>query len=382
MFNPPRPVYNAPDNCEATGMAKRVVVAMSGGVDSSVAAALCVQQGYDVIGMMMRLWSEDGGAGGANRCCTPDQMNDARTVADQLGIPFYVLDTREVFKGTIVQFFIDQYSAGVTPNPCLECNRHIRFEWLLNNALALDADYLATGHYARIRQGAEGDFQLFKGLDDAKDQSYVLSVMGQPQLSHVLFPVGEYSKPRVRELAAEFSLPVASKHDSQDLCFVADNDYRRFLAQNAPAAIQPGPIMLRSGQVVGEHTGLPNYTVGQRKGINIAWSEPLYVLGTNATRNALIVGPQTALGGETLTANRVHWISGRVPDTPFRAEVKIRYKARPAWGLVTPLSDERFSITFDAPLRDITPGQGAILYDGERCLGGGIIEKLPVAETA
>jgi tRNA-specific 2-thiouridylase len=348
---------------------------MSGGVDSSVTAALCVEQGYDVIGMMMRLWSEDGGTGGANRCCTPDQMNDAQTIADQLNIPFYVLDTQEVFRGSIVQYFIDQYSAGMTPNPCLECNRHIRFEWLLNNALALDADYLATGHYARIRQAENGDYQLLKGLDDAKDQSYVLSVMGQAQLSKVLFPVGEYTKPQVRELAAKYKLPVASKHDSQDLCFVADNDYRRFLSQNAANAVQPGPILLKSGRVIGEHTGLPNYTIGQRKGINLAWSEPLYVIGTDSAQNALIVGTVSDLGRDTLTAKRVHWISGRVPNAPFEAEVKIRYKAKPVIGCVTPLEGDRFEVKFPHPLRDITPGQGAILYHGDQCLGGGIIEK-------
>lgn len=361
-------------------MAKRVVVAMSGGVDSSVAAALCVEQGYDVIGLMMRLWSEDGGeSGGHNRCCTPDQMNDARAVADLLGIPFYVLDTRAVFRDTIVNYFVNSYSDGLTPNPCLECNRHIRFEWLLNNALALDADYLATGHYARIRQAPAGDFQLLKGLDDAKDQSYVLSVMGQPELSHVLFPVGGYAKPEVRRLAEKFGLPVASKHDSQDLCFLADNDYRRFLHEHAPQAMQPGPILLRdglhNGQQIGEHNGLPNYTIGQRKGINLSWPEPLYVLATDPRRNALIVGPAAQLGRDQLTASRVHWIAGPTPDVPFRAEVKIRYKARPAWATVTPLPDARMHIQFDQPLRDISPGQGAICYAGEVCLGGGIIEK-------
>src|SRR5258708_30853047 len=296
-------------------MAKRAVVAMRGGVDSSVAGALMVKQGYDVIGIMMRLWSEEStdGAQKANRCCTPDQMNDARRIADGLGIPFYVLDTQDVFRGAIVQYFIDQHSQGNTPNPCLECNRHIRFEWLLNNALALNADYLATGHYARVRQADDGKYQLLKGLDDAKDQSYVLSVMGQAQLSRVLFPVGEYAKPQVRELAASFGLPVASKHDSQDLCFLKDNDYRRFLREHSPQTGQPGPILNRAGQVLGQHTGLPDYTIGQRKGLGVQSPEPLFVLGTDLARNALIVGTQAELGHDRLTAARVNWVAGEPP---------------------------------------------------------------------
>ncbi len=357
-------------------MGKRVVVAMSGGVDSSVAAALLVQQGFEVIGMMMRLWAEDGeNASGYNRCCTPDQMNDARSIAGRLGIPFYVLDTREVFKGAIVRFFVDQYSQGYTPNPCLECNRHIRFEWLLNNALALDADYLATGHYARIRQAEDGCFQLLKGLDDAKDQSYVLSVLGQQQLSHAMFPVGEYSKPQVRDLAAQFGLPVASKHDSQDLCFLADGDYRRFLRQQNPKVGEPGPILNRSGVMLGQHSGLSDYTVGQRKGLGLSTPEPLYVLGTDPARNALIVGTLDELGADRLTAGRVNWIAGHVPDAPIRAAVKIRYKARPVMATISPLGTDRVEVVFEEPLRDITPGQGAIFYDGDICLGGGIIER-------
>jgi tRNA-uridine 2-sulfurtransferase len=376
-------------------MAQRVVVAMSGGVDSSVSAALLVEQGYEVVGLMMRLWSEDGeGASGYNRCCTPDQMDDARWIADKLNIPFYVLDTRDVFKGTIVQYFVEQYAQGNTPNPCLECNRHIRFEWLLNNALALDADYLATGHYARVRQGADGKFNLLKGMDDAKDQSYVLSVMGQPELSRVMFPVGEYTKPQVRELAAKFGLPVASKHDSQDLCFLADGDYRRFLRQHSPELVgsqiaRPGPIMTRDGRVLGEHTGLPDYTIGQRKGLGLASGEPLYVLGMDPNRNALIVGTADELGTDRLIAACVNWISGEVPTEPIRAEVKIRYKARPAWATITPMGADKAQVVFDEKLRDITPGQGAVFYHGDVCLGGGIITRArvsppvaPVVETA
>ncbi|WP_119072198.1 tRNA 2-thiouridine(34) synthase MnmA [Aggregatilinea lenta] len=351
----------------------RVVVAMSGGVDSSVAAALLVEQGYDVIGMMMRLWSEDCGEGGANRCCTPGQMADARRIADQLGIPFYVIDTQDVFRGSIVQFFIDRYTAGDTPNPCLECNRHIRFEWLLNHALAMKADFLATGHYARVQRDADGTTRLLKGLDDAKDQSYVLSVLTQDKLRHAMFPVGDYAKPVVREMAAKFNLPVAQKHDSQDLCFLADGDYRRFLAEHAPQAIQPGPIVTRDGRELGQHTGLPHYTVGQRKGLAISAPEPLYVLEADPARNELIVGTLDELGRRELLAGRVNWTSGTAPDAPFRAEVKIRYKAHPAPATVTPDGPDRVQVTFDASLRDITPGQGAVFYDGDVCLGGGII---------
>jgi len=352
---------------------------MSGGVDSSVAAALLVEQGHDVIGMMMRLWSEDcgDGSGGqsANRCCTPGQMADARRVADRLGIPFYVIDTQDVFRRTIVQFFIDRYAAGDTPNPCLECNRHIRFDWLLRHAQALGADYLATGHYARVRRDPDGTAHLLRGLDAHKDQSYVLSVLTQDKLRSALFPIGEYDKPSVRAIAAKLSLPVAQKHDSQDLCFLADGDYRRFLAQHAPDAVQPGPIVTRDGREIGQHTGLPHYTIGQRKGLGIAAPEPLYVLSTDAGRNALIVGPREALGQRTLAASRANWIAGAPGGARFRAEVKIRYGAHPAPAWVTPVGNEQFEVTFDEPLRDITPGQGAVIYAGDECLGGGIITR-------
>lgn len=354
----------------------RVVVAMSGGVDSSVAAALLVEEGYDVVGMMMRLWSEETAEGGAhNRCCTPDQLADARRIADQLRIPFYVLDTKATFRNTIVEYFIDQHRQGMTPNPCIECNRHIRFDFLLRNALALEADYLATGHYARIGRDAEGRHTLLRGLDDAKDQSYVLSVMGQEQLAHTLFPVGLYPKPEVRQIAARFGLPTASKQDSQDLCFLGDGDYRRFLREHAPEVFQQGVIKRRDGQVLGEHSGLANYTIGQRKGLGVTSADPLYVIGMDAASNTLLVGTADELGRASLTAKRVNWVSGTPPDGPFRAQVKIRYKARAVDALITPWPDARMQIDFDAPLRDITPGQGAIVYDGEVCLGGGIIER-------
>ncbi len=354
--------------------ATRIVVAMSGGVDSSVAAALLVEQGYDVIGVMMRLWAEEGG-GGHNRCCTPTQMTDAYRVADKLGIPFYVLDSKEIFRQKIVQSFIDGYAAGETPNPCLACNRHIRFTHLLNHALALEAQYLATGHYARLRQAEDGSYRLLKGVDERKDQSYVLSVLRQDQLRHALFPVGDYTKSQVREMAARFGLPVAGKHDSQDLCFLADGNYRRFLAEHAPAALIPGPILTRAGDVLGQHTGLPNYTIGQRKGLGVNSSEPLYVLDMDPSQHALIVGPREELGHDRLTARQVNWIAGAPPERAIRAEVKIRYKAAPVPATITPLPDNRAEVRFESPVRDITPGQGAVFYDGEVCLGGGVIER-------
>ncbi|MGQ9849711.1 MAG: tRNA 2-thiouridine(34) synthase MnmA [Aggregatilineaceae bacterium] len=359
----------------------RVVVAMSGGVDSSVAAALLVEQGYDVIGMMLRLWAEDCEEGGANRCCTPGQMADARRIARQLGIPFYVIDTQEIFRRTVVQFFIDRYVAGQTPNPCLECNRTIRFEWLLQHALTIGADYLATGHYARVERDPDGTVRLLKARDSAKDQSYVLSVLSQEKLRRALFPVGDYTKPEVRALAQARGLPVASKHDSQDLCFLADGDYRRFLRQHAPDAMRPGPILTRDGRQLGTHSGLPNYTIGQRKGLGISYPQPLYVLATDPARNALIVGTAAELGQSSLVAGRVNWIAGAPPAPYFRAEIKIRYKARPAWGAVSVLDDGRVTVRFDAPQRDITPGQGAVFYQGEVCLGGGIIIRAGNSET-
>jgi len=349
---------------------------MSGGVDSSVAAALLVEQGYDVVGMMMRLWSEETVAGGAhNRCCTPEQMNDARRIADKLGIPFYVLDTKDVFRNTVVEYFIDQHRRAVTPNPCIECNRHIRFTYLLDNALALDADYLATGHYARVDQAPSGEYRLRMGVDERKDQSYVLSVLQQKHLKHVKFPVGEYPKSQVREIAERFGLPTASKKDSQDLCFLGDGDYRRFLTEHAPDVMQPGPIVLTNGEVIGEHNGLANYTIGQRRGLGISYSESLYVIATNPFKNALIVGVENELGEKILTANRVNWVSGFAPRKSFRADVKIRYKARAKSALIEPLADDRIQVSFDEPLRDITAGQGAVIYDGDICLGGGIIER-------
>ncbi len=352
----------------------RVVVAMSGGVDSSVAAALLVEQGYEVIGMMMRLWSEEsaGPATPANRCCTPDQMADARRVADKLGISFYVADVRQHFRQAIVQFFLDEHETGRTPNPCVECNRQIRFTYLLDRALAMDADYLATGHYARIEHTPEG-YILMQGQDLHKDQSYVLHTLRQEQLAHVLFPISGYTKDEVREIARRFGLPVASKQESQDLCFLSDGDYRRFIRDNSIQIHQPGPILDQDGRELGQHQGLPFYTIGQRKGLGIAAAEPLFVLRKDAARNALVVGPRESLGVHELVADGVNWISGTPPAYPITTQIKIRYKATPIPATVTPLDGGRVHVQFDEPAFGVTPGQAAVFYDGPVCLGGGLI---------
>jgi len=354
---------------------RRVVVALSGGVDSSVAAALLVQQGFQVIGMMMRLWSEPGHEN-ENRCCTPDSMAMARRVAAHLNIPFYAVDAQNVFYKTVVSFFAQGYAQGVTPNPCLVCNRHIRWEYLLNHARAAGADYMATGHYARLRQDDKGLVQLLRAVDESKDQSYVLHVLGQAQLRQALFPLGEYSKPQVRQLARDFGLPVAERSESQDLCFLGTDDYRAFLKRQQNDLINPGVIRHIDGHKLGEHQGLAFYTIGQRKGLGISSAKPLYVLEKDIEQNALIVGEEEYLGNDELVADNINWISGEPPASSKRLEVKIRYKAAYAWAKITPSGNNQAAVQFEHRMRDITPGQAAVFYDDQVCLGGGIIQNL------
>jgi tRNA-specific 2-thiouridylase len=368
-------------------MSDRVVVAMSGGVDSSVAAALLVEQGYDVVGLMLRLWS-DPAAGGAsaNRCCTPDAQALARGVAHHLGIPFYVLDIRALFEQRIVDFWTTGYIAGETPNPCFECNRHIRFGFLLQYALSLGASKLATGHYARVRPPQPGQedegYQLLRGRDPAKDQSYVLHVLGQAELAHALFPIGEYEKPAVREMARARRLPVADRHDSQDLCFLGDDDYRTFLRRRAPEALRPGPVVDRAGRVLGEHAGLPLYTIGQRKGLPVNGPEPLYVVAVDAARNTLVVGPAAALERRALLARGMHYVSGHAPHAPLRVTARVRYKGAEVPATLAPGAGSAARLDLDAPLRAITPGQGVVCYQGERVVAGGIIARAAAARTS
>ncbi len=359
-------IYPNPDNT-------RVVVAMSGGVDSSVAAALLVEQGYDVIGLMLRLWAEDGGA--ANRCCTPDAIDDAQTVADRLDIPFYVRDYKDIFKAIIVDNFIADYARGITPNPCITCNKTIRFDLLLKEALALGGQYLVTGHYAKVKQNEQGGYELWRGIDPKKDQSYVLHTLTQKNLPHVFFPLGDYTKEAVREMAIRYDLPVFNKADSQDLCFLGQDGYRGFLQRNAPEALQPGHIVNTQGERLGEHMGLPAYTIGQRKGLGIAAPQPMYVIQLEAANNQVVVGTRDELGRTDLTARDVTYISGAPFPEPTPVEAKIRYKSHPMPATVTSLPDQRLQATFETPLPDITPGQGFVFYQGEHVLGGGIIER-------
>jgi tRNA-specific 2-thiouridylase len=353
----------------------RVVVALSGGVDSAVAAALLVEQGYEVIGVMLQLWAE-GGPDDArtNACCTPEAMCRARCVADRLDIPFYLMDAEAPFKAQVVDYLVAEYAAGRTPNPCVPCNRTIRFGLLLNRALALEAEFLATGHYARLHH-VEGGYQLLRGRDPHKDQSYFLHVLNQEQLAHVLFPVGELTKAEVRAIARQRGLPVAEQPESQDICFLADGDYRRFLALQVPHLFRPGPIRDTAGRVLGQHHGLPAYTIGQRKGLGVTAAEPLYVLAIEPAENALVVGLAKELGQDECRVEAMHYVSGKTPTAAFRATAKIRYRARAAAVTVTPLPHGAAHVRFVSPQRDITPGQFLVLYDGDIVLGGGVICK-------
>ncbi len=379
----------------------RIVVAMSGGVDSSVAAALLKEQGHEVIGIMLRLWAEPGVIADdgiervvQNKCCSLEAVDDARRVARMLDIPFYMINVEQEFKHTVVDMFYEEYVAGRTPNPCLTCNRHIRFTVMLNRALALDADYMATGHYVRVDDHPlSSKRRLRRGVDPGKDQSYVLHVLNQQQLAHACFPLGEYTKPQVRAMAAERGMTVATKAESQEICFVAQNDYRGFIQRYAagasaeladePAAVaaalpRPGPIYDLAGKSLGRHSGLAFYTIGQRKGLGLASQEPLHVLKIDPASNALIVGPAEKLDKTEFTVGNMHYVSGEVPAQPFAARVRVRYKAPEQEALVTPLEGKRVNVTLSRPQRAITPGQAAVFYggdDGDEVLCGGIIEE-------
>jgi tRNA-specific 2-thiouridylase len=356
---------------------KKVMVGMSGGVDSSVAAAILLEKGYDVIGATLQIWPDmdeelkrtEGG------CCSLSAVDDARRVANRLGIPYYVLNFKEVFNDSVIEYFKDEYLKGRTPNPCIACNRHVKFEAMLNKAVSMGIDYVATGHYAKIEYD-EGKkrFLLKKSVTDRKDQTYALYNLTQDQLSRTLFPIGDYNKEDVRKIAREIGLTVATKPDSQEICFVDDNDYGRFIRENTDAEIKPGDFVDTKGNVLGKHKGIVYYTVGQRKGLGISFGKPVYVVGIDAKNNRVILGDETEVFSDTLIAGDLNFISIEKLEGEMRVKAKIRYSAKEADALIMPYDSGRVKVVFDQPQRAITPGQSVVFYDGDTVVGGGVIE--------
>jgi tRNA-specific 2-thiouridylase len=356
-------------------MPKRVVVAMSGGVDSSVAAALLVEQGYEVLGVTMRLWTEEDASASRHhrRCCSVEDTDEARAAADSLGIRHYVLNMEREFSEGVVERFVEEYTLGRTPNPCLSCNEHVKFRPLMEYAMALGADYLATGHYAQVRH-TDARSELWRAVDPEKDQSYVLYTLGQAELQRTLFPVGAYAKTEIREIARRHRLPNADKPDSADICFIPAGDYRSFVrARTAPVA---GDIVGTDGEWVGRHDGIVDYTVGQRKRVPArGGDEPLFVLNIDARTNTVIVGSHDELMADGLLAESLSFCDGRPPDTRSNVLARIRYRAEAVPAELRLTGEGTAEVSFAAPQRAVTPGQAVVFYVGDRVLGGGTISQ-------
>ena len=366
--------------------AKRVVVAMSGGVDSSVTAAVLKEEGYEVIGVTMQVWPSNRLADEVERfggCCGLEAVKDARRVASRLDIPHYVLNFRDVFRRRVIADFCEEYKQGRTPNPCIRCNQHIKFDVLLNRAKQLDAAFVATGHYARIQYNkVSGRYLLKKGIDPSKDQSYVLYVMTQDQLKHALMPLGAYTKEKTRQTAQELGLPVATKPESQEICFIPDGNYGKFLQEYAPEAARPGPILDKRGNILGRHRGILFYTIGQRKGLGISAKEPLYVAAIHREKNALIVGSEGDVYADELVASGANWIAIEQLEEPMKVRAKIRYRHREGEATITPMDKGKVHVKFRQPQRAITPGQAVVFYEGDVLVGGGTILKTAIEKES
>ena len=354
---------------------KKVVVGMSGGVDSSVAAYLLKEQGYDVIGVTMQIWQDEDNAAQEENggCCGLSAVDDARRVANMLEIPYYVMNFKHEFRENVIDYFIQEYLKGRTPNPCIACNRYVKWESLLKRSMEIGADYIATGHYAKIVQTDSGRYSLKMSDATGKDQTYALYNLTQFQLSHTLMPVGFYEKDEIRKIAEQIGLPVAKKKDSQEICFVPDKDYAGFSEENTEHKIEEGSSVLADGTVIGRHNGISHYTIGQRKGLGLAMGHPVFVTEIRPESNEVVIGENEDLFQRELICNRINFMS--IPDLKEDMHVmaKIRYNHRGASAVIHREEEDKIRVIFDEPQRAITPGQAVVFYDGEYVAGGGII---------
>lgn len=356
----------------------KVLLGMSGGVDSSVAAALLLEQGHEVIGATLKLWDRaDDEIKAVKSCCSLEDVEDARATAFKLDIPFYVLNMKELFKIKVIDYFVDSYMAGSTPNPCIACNQYVKFEAMYDKALELGMEYIATGHYARVEFDSDlNRYVLKKGLDKKKDQSYVLYMLSQKQLGKILFPLGSLNKSQVRKIARKKGFRVSEKPDSQDICFVEDGKYGKFIANRRPDSKLSGYFVNSKGEILGEHKGIANYTVGQRRHLGIAFGEPLYVIDKDTDKNVVVLGRTSERYKKIFTAADMNYIAYDIPPSEIRAKVKIRYSMTEHDAVIYPLQNGKARVEFDNPQPDISPGQAAVMYQGDLVLGGGTIEEV------